>query len=141
MTLDEIEARREARRQTYEAARSAQRAKDIEALDALEEAHGYGAVRVVEPARWVPGLPTLAVVRAPDPAQFKRWRDRLRGEAAKEGRGDLAKPTEELADVCIVYPDQETYARLREASPGLHLGAGNAAAALATGKEIEAGKS
>lgn len=141
MTVEEIEARREARRQAHEAARAEQRGKDMGALDQLEDEHGYGAVRAVEPARWMPGLPSLVVVKAPDPAQFKRWRDRLRGEAAKEARGDLAKPTEELADVCVVYPDAGAYARMREASPGLHLSVGNAAAALATGKELEAGKS
>lgn len=99
--IQELEARRAARRAAADASRNAQRATDLEAVDALEEAYGPGGVVLVETDRFIEGLPTMAAFRLPKPIESKRFHDRLK---EKGGKGDPIQAGEELAQVCREYP-------------------------------------
>jgi len=71
---------------------------------------------------FVAGLPTVVVVRTPEPSKFERFRQMVRkANGAAEAQG-AAKDL--LAASCIVYPDDDTYKRMREAWPSIHDNAG-----------------
>jgi hypothetical protein len=132
-TIEEIEAARSARKAALAEQKQAQLAVDMEALDALEQEHGDGRVAAVSMPTFSPGLPALIVVRTPKPVEYKRYQDM----AAKDsGR----KTCDVLADVCVVYPDRETYAKMREIAPGIHAQAYVKAVRLAEGRNQEEGK-
>jgi hypothetical protein len=135
MTLAEIEARRAARKEAAAQAKAEQYAKDLEALDALEEEYGAGKVTSLEVAFYSPGLPTMAIVRAPKGIEYKRLRDRARSKNSDPGLG-----ADELADVCVVYPEPDVYKQMRETFPGIHDSAFVAANKLAEGKAKDEGK-
>lgn len=128
-SIKEIEERRAKRKEAHEAERAAQYALDLEALDALEVEHGDGRVSSLTPESFVPGLPTFAVVRVPSALEMKRFRDKVRRDPKSTGEG-----LDELAAVCIVYPDRETYERMRVAFPGMHDSIANRAVKLAEAK-------
>lgn len=137
-TVEEIEARRAARKAEAERARSEQRAEDLEAIDALEVEYGDSYVAVID-VPYSPGLPTCAAVRCPKPAEIKRYRarvsikgDQVRG--AHEGAEELARST-------IIYPaDADVRDRLLDSRPTLAVQLGTAALDLAQGKRAEEGK-
>lgn len=137
MSLADIEKRRAERKASLKEKRDEQYAKDLEALDALEVQYGDDSVAAVETPGYVPGLPTMAVSRAPTKDEYKRFRDmvvRSKGGPAQIEAQDL------LADSCVVYPDKETYKAMREAFAGLHVSMAVAAVKLADGKAAEEGK-
>ncbi len=141
MSVADIEAKRAARKAALEEQRKAQYEKDLEALDKLECEHGDGAVAAVEAPRFVPGMPTLAIVRAPKGAEFKRYRDRIAGTAnGKNAGATIVSAQDELASVCRVYPDSKAYESMCESFAGLHVSMAVAAAKLADAKVEEAGK-
>jgi hypothetical protein len=75
----------------------------------------------------------------PKPAEVKRYRSRIKPDS--KGRpGDAVAAAEELAAVCRVYPDDDTYAALCEARPGIHVQLGVAAIQLAAGQAEDQGK-
>lgn len=134
--------RRAARKAELAQRYEAQRETDLEALDALEVEYGDSNVAAVHlPAdRWVPDLPTLAVARCPKPAEVKRYRDTT---AKAHGSGDIRAVTdaaEQIASTCLVYPEKDTYERLREARPGIHVQLGRFAIDLVMGSSEEQGK-
>ena len=113
-----IEKRRAARKETAAAARAAQYAVDLEALDALEAEHGDGSVAALEVGGFVEGLPTLVVVRSPGGTSFyRRYTDMVR-KAGKNAQA-IGAAQDMLGESCIVYPaDGEARARMFEAFPG-----------------------
>jgi hypothetical protein len=136
--LEAIEARRAERKAALDVQRKAQRVIDLAALDALEVEHGDSNVATVD-VPYSPGLPTLAAVRCPKPPEVKRYRSRVKPDS--KGRpGDPVAAAEELAAVCVVYPDPDAYAALCEARPGIHVQLGVAAIQLAAGRADDAGK-
>lgn len=136
--LDAIEAKRNARKAETDAAADDQRATDLEAIDALETEHGDSNVAVLR-VPFTAGLPTLVAVRCPAPVELKRFRALVK--PPKDGKPvDYVPPTEQLASTCLVYPDKETFAKLCEARPGLHMQLGTSALKLGTAEEDAQGK-
>jgi hypothetical protein len=137
-TVKEIEERRAARKAAAEKAREEQYAKDLEALDELEQEHGDGKVVQLDLPAFTVGLPTMVVVRTPTDVEHRRYRDMVR---RSKGKGDeIGKATDLLADVCRVYPDDDTYEAVRKAHPGVHDSIAVQAIKLAEARTAEEGK-
>lgn len=132
----DIETRRAERKARLAEQRSAQYARDLEALDAAEEKHGDGMVlRYALPA-YMPELPTFLVLRFPTPAEIKR----LQSKAARDDQQARLDAGEELAAACLVYPDRETYARVIAKFPAVPAPLSLALLQAAQGKRVEEGK-
>lgn len=128
-SLQDIEARREARKAQLESARSEQIAVDLEAIDALEVEHGDSNIAEVE-IPFTAGLPVKLAVRTPKPVELKRYRDRLR-----KNKDQQLEAAQELAAVTWVYPsDKEVQKAVLEARPGVDGQLGVTALQLALGK-------
>ena len=138
MLLQELEAKRAARKAALEEQRAAQYAIDLEALDALECEHGDGMVSSVEVPAFSPGLPTMSIVRAPKGVEYKRFRDRIAN--AKGAGAAIVQAQDELASACRVYPEPEVYKALCEKFAGLHVSASVAAVKLADARAADEGK-
>ena len=136
-TIEEIEQRRAARKAGVSAARDAQYLIDLEALDALEEEHGDGKVAQLNLPNFTPGLPTMIVVRTPEPRYYKRFEDMVRKAKDADATG---RASDMLADCCVVYPDAATYVRVREAYPAVRGPIGHAAVTLAQARAADEGK-
>lgn len=136
--LELAEERRAKRKAEARAAYEAQRVVDVEAVDALEIEHGDTNVGVIIVPHSA-GLPTCAAVRCPKPAELKRYRVRVTPKHEKD-HPDTAAAAEELADICRIYPDKDTYTKLCAARPGLAVQLGARAVNLATGKSEAEGK-
>ena len=121
--LKEIEERRAARKAEAKKARAEQYAKDLEALDALEQEHGDESVAALEVSGFVKGLPSIVVVKSPGGTPlYKRYTDMVR-KAGKNPEG-LGKAQELLGEACIVYPsDDETRKAMFDAFPGTKVSA------------------
>src|SRR3990167_8450184 len=78
-TIEEIEKERATRKAGLAEQRKVQAAIDLDALNEAEKDHGDGSVQRVElhAMRFIPGLPTMVVVKMPEPAATKRYSDRL----------------------------------------------------------------
>ena len=137
--IEEIEARRAARKAQTKAAFEEQYATDLEALDALEVEHGDHAVATykLDADRWKPGLPTLVVVHVPESA-YNRFRGMVR--KAKDNAEARGAAADLLADSCVAYPARETYSAMRAAYEGLHDNVTIIASKLAEGKSADEGK-
>lgn len=140
MSVEEIEKRRAERREAIAKARAAQYEKDLEQVDKLEAEHGDDRVEVLETSSFVSGLPTLVVVKTPEEDYYKRYRDKVRRARKASGTADtvaIGAAQDELGLVCVVYPDRETYERMRKEWPSIHDNVGIAANKLgeAKGKE------
>lgn len=127
-TIAQIEARRAERKEATKKARNAQYAIDVEKVEALEQEHGDGRVRVLKMPSFVPGLPTLVVVKTPTELVFKRFRQMVRKAATDAEAIGAAKDL--LAASSIAYPDEVTYARMKGAWPSIHDSVGNNAIAM-----------
>jgi hypothetical protein len=135
-TVEEIEARRAARKAELETQRQAQLAKDLEALDELEVEHGDGQIVRVDLNFYTPDLPTMVLARVPRPAEFKRYQD----QCSKKNEGAIVAATNLLGESCVVYPDKETYARVREKHAGVHVVLATRAVNACAGRQAEEGK-
>ncbi len=138
-TLEEIEARRAKRKAAAAEQRAEQRRTDMSALDALEVEHGDGCVMSLDTERFVPGIPTLVVVKTPSGELYKRFCQQVRkaGEN-KEARG-LAQDL--LAKSCWIYPSEDAErAAMLEAFPGTLVSITIEAAKLAELKTDAEGK-
>lgn len=136
--LAEIEAKRAARKAELQAARDAQKAIDLEAIDALEVEHGDSNIATLE-IPFSPDLPVMLAVRTPKPAELKRYRDRVK--AKKDGTpGDPLMAAQEIAAVCIVYPSKDVYAAVLEKRNGIDAQLGVLAVGLCAGKAEAEGK-
>ncbi len=110
MNIREIEQERAKRRAELDKQREAQAEIDERALYDLENEHGEHAVGVVRLERYVPGLPTLLVVRGPSTDQHKRFRQQIH-------KGEKIEATNMLAGSCIAYPPKEQVAKIYAAFP------------------------
>ena len=137
--LEEIEARRAARKAAAADAKAAQYALDMEAIDALEIEHVDDFVAAMKTPGHKPGLPVVCAVKAPSEAYYKRFCQMVRKAGNNlEARGaalDL------LAESCWAYPDDaETKKALMSAFPGLLSSIGVKATELVELKAAEEGK-
>lgn len=120
--IAEIEARRAERKAATKKERDAQYLIDLQRVEALELEHGNDRIEVLAMPSFTPGLPTVVVVRTPEPSKFERFRQMVR-KAGKSAEA-IGAAKDLLASSCIVYPDDETYGRMREAWPSIHDNAG-----------------
>lgn len=139
-TVEEIQARRDARKATRAKARDEQRAKDLEALDALEEEHGDGLVKEIELAddMFFDGLPTMAVVRCPTGPENTRYEVQCKN--AKANVEKLVEAGHTLGKACLVYPSKEVYAQLLEKVSTFHTRVSKVAVLLGQGGKEREGK-
>ncbi len=128
--LEAIEAKRAARKAKLDEQHAEQLATDLEAVDALETEHGDSNVAVLR-VPFTPGQPALCAARCPNTHEIKRYRDRIRKDG---GKGDPVAAAEEIAAVCRVYPDADTYKAMLDARPGIHVQLGVEAVKLASGQ-------
>lgn len=140
--IAELEAARARRKEENEPARKAQLVKDLKARARLEEQ--FGDLTAVKLSRFVKGVPTFALVRAPQAAEYKSFQARLfAAEKQKGTQGAMNKTiaTDDFARACWVYPEsqEEKNAMLGVAS-GLLANIAFAATTLAQGEEEEEGK-
>lgn len=122
--IKELEERRSQLRDATAKARKEQYAKDLEHILALEEEFGPDRLHVLHMNSFVAGLPTVVVIKPPTPSYMNRFRDQVRRAASGQKTVDMGKARDQLADVCIAFPDAETYARMKEAWTGIHDNAG-----------------
>lgn len=116
--IAELEAKRAEALKAVAELRAEQYAKDLEAIIPIEVEHGADRVVMLRMPSFVAGLPTLVLVKTPSPAHFNRYRQMVRKSGKDLERVGAA--ADMLADVCVAYPDADTYAKMREAWPSLH---------------------
>ncbi len=138
-TIEEIEERRAERKAALEVQRLEQYAVDLEALDGFEVEHGDGRIVRVDLERFIPGLPTMVLMRLPKPIEHKRYVDQCRERNGKPGDGVAAAWL--VADVCRLYPDADLYAKVKETFTGAQTNMGVAAIKACQGRADEEGKS
>jgi broad-specificity NMP kinase len=139
MSIEEIEARRAARKEGIAKARREQYEKDIVEVDKLEVEHGDDRVSVLETSSFVAGLPTVVVVKTPQDEYFRRYRQKARRARKQNGNVDtvaMGDAADELAECCVVYPDdKEVYTRMKKEWPSIHDNAIKEAIRLGEAKE------
>lgn len=131
MSAEEIEERRAARKAAAEEERKTQRAKDLEAIDAMEVATGDDVATLSVPV-YRKGLPALIGVKAPGDLHYKRFAQMIR--RAGDNVEARANAQELLAESCWCYPtaeDKETRTAMVKAFPGLLVSVAIKAAELA----------
>lgn len=128
---------REEQQALEQQAKAEQEAIDLEHVIEIEAARGAERVKVVR-GRWIPGLPTLAVMGTPTEFQVKRFRSRLKG--GPDDKGDPVYGAEEMAESTCLYPGKDVFAELCKAMPGFKAECGIHAARLGMGAEDAAGK-
>jgi hypothetical protein len=135
--IAEAQERRAKKHAEQKSAATDQFAKDIEALEVLEEEHGRIASVKVESFR--PGLPTRVFIRTPKPAEYKRYRDMVEKAVKKDTK--RSEVGDQLARACWVYPgSKDEQDQMLEASPGLLVSILLQATALAEGAAVDEGK-
>jgi hypothetical protein len=136
-----IEESRAARKAAREEAKAAQRVRDLEAIDALEQEHGDDSIKTLAAPRFVEGLPSLVAVRPPTASEYKRFQDQIL--RAKENLSERSKAVNLLAESCWAYPskdEKDLRGRIAEAFPGILSSLGIAATKLAEMEIQEEGK-
>lgn len=105
--IAQAEKRREAREKAYTEAREAQHADDLEALDRLEEEHGWGRTLRIELDGWQPGsgATTMIVAKLPlsSDATFKKFAQQSVGKEKKPAA--VVESGETFGASCVVYPE------------------------------------
>jgi hypothetical protein len=136
--LAEREAARDEHKAELAEKRAEQKILDLDAIEALEQERGDSNV-ATEEIPFTPGLPVLVAARCPTEIEIKRYQSRL-----KKGRdGEEPDPIaagQEVGAVCRIYPDDETWAKVLKARPGVVVALGVAALRLAGAVRREAGK-
>ncbi len=140
--IQEVTARRAAKEDAELAARREQFANDLEAIEELEKSKGIRIRYSKQVRTFVPGLPVVVGVRAPDVAEYKRLVSKVN---RANGNGDAkVAALIELANACWAYPDPTDDKAKRdamvEANAGLLASVGNFANTLAEVELKEEGK-
>jgi hypothetical protein len=136
--LADIEKRRADRKAALVGQELAQRALDLEAVDALEVQYGDSNVDVIDVA-YTPGLPTCFAVRVPTDPEMRRYKSRLKGIANSKDVDAIAA-AEELGESCLIYPAQDIREQMKSARPGALSACGTAALKLCQGRLSTEGK-
>ncbi len=137
-TLEEVRAKIDEQRAKATAAKEEQQAIDAQALYDAGEEHGVDKIREVPLTSFLPGLPTLVVIRRPTKMEHKRFTDLTAKKGAETP--EYMKAAEQLAGACVVYPPKEVYEEMCAECPGIKVPIGVAAANLAGAQLIDAAK-
>jgi hypothetical protein len=137
-TIEEIQKKRADRKAALADQELAQRALDLEAVDALEVQHGDSNIDVVDVA-YTPGLPTCFAVRVPTDPEMRRYKSRLKGIANSKDVDAIAA-AEELGESCLVYPAADVREQMKAARSGALSICGTAALKLCQGRLSSEGK-
>lgn len=131
--------RRAAKAEAELAAREEQFATDLEAIEALEEKLGLRVHYSKQVRTFVPGLPVVVGVRAPDPDEYRRMFSLVNRSG---GNGDAkVSALMTLANACWVYPvDPAARIAMSKANAALLASVGNFANTLAEVELREEGK-
>jgi hypothetical protein len=135
--LKAIEAKRAAARAAEREKADEQKATDLEAIFDLEALHGADNISTIT-VPYTEGLPVVCAVRTPVKVELKRFRDQMKTKLDRRNVAqvpDHVLPNEQLAAVCLVYPDGPTFEKLCDARPGLAVQLGQLAYALGVGAE------
>lgn len=119
--------------------RQEQFATDLEAIEALEAKLGHRVFYSQQVRTYVPGLPVIVGVRAPDTGEYKRMYSMVQ----KNGNNGDAKVAAlmTLAQACWVYPEEAAMrTAMLEANAALLASIGNFANTLAEVELKEEGK-
>lgn len=138
MTVEEIQEQRAARKAELEKAKAEQFAIDLVALNDLEIEHGDDSVASLETERYVKGLPTMVVLRAPTAAEYKRFVDTI--ARSKDNMEARLKSQDLLARSVWVYPAKEQQDEMFSKFPGLLLSIVVRAQQMVEAKAKEEGK-
>ncbi len=138
-SIEEIEKRRADRKAKLREAEDAQKAIDLEALDACEEAHGDTSVCFVE-VPYTPGLPTMVIGRMPRPVELKCYRQSIKvaGKTVDIQASNEAADT--LGKQIRIYPEAEVFEKMCAARPDIASMLGARGTKLAQGKAIDKGE-
>ena len=142
--IDAIKERIEAKRKAQLAEFFEQEARDWEAFEAACDEHGYDAVARLTLPRKVKGLPTFLCVKAADADLVVVHRRRiLKSRKDSKGLPDPVVADNAIAEVgraCIVYPDKDTVAQIKELFPTVEKDAGVIAREMSQAQAEEEGK-
>jgi hypothetical protein len=139
--LRELQAQRDRLADAAADNADARKVEDLPHVIDAETKFGKDRVKVIKVIHFTfsqPEIPMCVVVRTPREAEMKRYRDGC--TASEDTPGDPASAAELLGEACLVYPDRETFAKLRGQFPGGAVRAGVEAAKLGMGVEVLAGK-
>lgn len=141
-TIEEIQEKRAARKAERERLFNGQRAKDLEAINELEEQLGDDQVIVVELDldAWAPGTVTLIGMKKANDVHYRRFLDVAKSK--QEGKpGDRLGAVNQLAASCRIYPAElDEYKKLIDTNPAVHTAAGAEVLKRAQGEESDRGK-
>lgn len=140
-TLEEIEKKRQARRDATDKARADQELADMTAIDKLEEERGE-MLHTMTANRFASGVPVRFAFRAPAALEYKRYKDQVNLALQKSDAKGRVAAQELLASTVIEYParDSELYKATIEAFPGLLISMAIEAAKVAELRAEEEGK-
>lgn len=142
--MADVRARIEAKRAALAVSREAQENRDFEAYEAACEEHGYDAVKCLVLPRFFEGLPTLVVVKAASADLAKIHRSRVtKAKRTRDGHPDATASISAAAEVgraCIVYPDEDLRAEIRDKIDDLYIRAGTVALDMARMRVEDEGK-
>jgi hypothetical protein len=131
--LEERRAKKQAERAEAEAV---QHLADLTEREKLEDE--FDAVATVKVARFIPGQPTIAIVKTPGTAEYKRYLDQVGRAVDKKSTAGQRAAQELLAHSCWIYPREvEARKAMLDAFPGILTPIVIAATQLAEGKVEE----
>jgi len=140
-TLEEIEKKRQARREKADTARADQELADLTAIDKLEEERGE-PLHTMTSNRFASGAPVRFAFRAPSAIEYKRYKDQVNLAVTKGDAKKRVEAQELLASVVLEYPakDSDLLKATLEAFPGLLISVAIEAAKVAELRAEDEGK-
>lgn len=141
LSIDEIQARRAARRQALvHAPKKAQEARDLAAIDALEVELGL-CLYTLDANGYVDGVSVKMAFRPATSVEYRRYVDLVTRANDKNRAVETRKAQDQLARACIVYPPQgEERDKFIDAFPGALVSIGIEVAKIAELAADEEGK-
>jgi hypothetical protein len=138
--LAEREAKRAEAAHARQEAHDKQRLSDLDFLEIAEVEHGATNVDFVN-VPFTPGLPTLVIVRVPSPPEMKKYRYDAKPKKPDDPlTAHITSANESIADMCLVWPAADVFAKICDARPGVKAQCGGAAIRLSLGHQEEEGK-
>jgi len=141
--LQAAEEKLKERRKVANEAYNAQRADDMERIVEAIDAAGVSIHKRVRMPFLVDGLPVTVAVKQAGTLEMRRYKDRTKNfRRNKDNSVDLSvytKAYEELASSSVIWPDQETFAKMCAEFPTLKSDVGAIAVKLREADEEDEG--